>query len=72
MAIKGNSVPGGICDSTLPCRDTFAIGLVVNRLRASAIGSPLVRVRGWCIVVGPLPGCEQLTVKDHLITCGIL
>jgi len=72
MAIKGHLSPAGICDDALPCSDTLAIGLVVDRLPANTSGSPLVRVRRGRVVVGPLPGREQLTVEDHLVACGIL
>ena len=72
MTIEGNPVPGGICDGALPCSDALAVGLVVDRLGASTTSRPLVKVRGWCVVIGPLPGREQLTVKNHPITCSIL
>lgn len=72
MTIKGNFIPSGICDSVLPCSDAIAISLIVDGLRANAISSPLIGVRRWRIVVGPLLGCEQLSVKDHPIACSIL
>jgi hypothetical protein len=72
VIIEGHPVPSGICDGALPGSDTLAVGLVVDRLGASTTSGPLVKVRGWRVVVGPLPGREQLTVKDRLITCGIL
>lgn len=72
MTIEGDMVSGGVGNIALPCRHPTAICLIVNRRSASSIGGPLVSMRGWRVVVGPLPRREQLIVEDYLITCGIL
>ena len=72
MAIKRDPVSGGIGDGALPRIDTLAINLVDDGLSASTSSRPLIRVRGWRIVIGPLRRREQLVVKDHTITRGVL
>ena len=72
MVLIGNIITSGISDVALPCSDTVAIGLVVDRLTASTAKNPLVRVRGRSVVIGPLHGRVQLTIINHLIARDIL
>ena len=72
MAIEGDLVARGIRDVLLPRSNAIAIRLVVDRLSADTIGSPLVSMCRRRIVIRPLQRREQLIVEDDLVARGVL